>query len=89
MVGLCRSHDDEPEGLDCDLQGVYSNFFDVGYNAYEFLIDFGQFYPGGRKHWHTRIVTTPEYARNLLEVLRESIERFEQAFPAGRKWENE
>ncbi len=27
------------------LEGRYANYFKVGYNAFEFLLDFGQFYP--------------------------------------------
>jgi hypothetical protein len=37
------------------LEGEYANYFKVGYNAFEFILDFGQFYSeslekkGGRK----------------------------------------
>lgn len=59
----------------------YANYFEVGHNAFEFLLDFGQFYPGSEKpHLHTRIVTYPAYAKALLAVLRESVEQYERSF---------
>jgi hypothetical protein len=65
----------------CHLEGRYANYFEVGYNAFEFLLDFGQHYPErGKARPHTRIITTPSYARALLETLKESIEKYEQAF---------
>jgi Protein of unknown function (DUF3467) len=63
----------------CHLEGRYANYFEVGYNAFEFLLDFGQHYPG-KACPHTRIITTPSYARVLLETLKESIEKYEQRF---------
>ncbi len=63
------------------LEGRYANVFKVGHNAFEFLLDFGQFYPEtGAPQLHTRIVTAPTYAKALLETLRESIEQYEQTF---------
>jgi len=62
-------------------EGRYSNYFKVGHNAFEFVLDFGQFYPeNGDPRLHTRIITSPIYARALLETLQESIARYEQAF---------
>ncbi|MBI2188668.1 MAG: hypothetical protein HYU37_16335 [Acidobacteria bacterium] len=54
--------------------GKYANYFDIGVNAHELVIDFGQFYGrGGQPTVHTRIVTTPAYARELLGLLARSI----------------
>ena len=65
------------------LEGRYANYFKVGHNAFEFLLDFGQFYPESKKEqFHTRIVTSPFYAKALLEILRESSDRYEQTFGA-------
>ena len=65
------------------LEGRYSNYFKVGHNAFEFVHDFGQFYPeNGDAQLHTRIITNPVYVKSLLEALRESIERYEQTFGA-------
>ena len=65
---------DQPEGR-------YANYFEVGHNAVEFVFDFGQFYSeGGRARVHTRIVTSPSYAKAFLETLRESIAHYEKTF---------
>ena len=62
-------------------EGRYANYFQVGPNAFEFLFDFGQFYPEGQEaHFHTRVVTGPVYALAFFETLRESIGRYEQTF---------
>ena len=63
------------------LEGRYANYFKVGHNAFEFVLDFGQFYLESEKaELCTRIITPPIYAKTLLKILRESIERHEQAF---------
>jgi hypothetical protein len=63
------------------LEGRYANFFKVGHNAVEFLIDCGQLYPeNGEAQLHTRIVTSPTYVQALLELLKESIEQYEMKF---------
>jgi hypothetical protein len=65
------------------LEGRYANYFKVGHNAFEFLLDFGQFYPETEKaQLHTRIITSPIYAKALLETLRESLDRYGQTFGA-------
>lgn len=63
------------------LLGRYSNYFEVGHNQFEFLLDFGQFYPGNdRPQLHTRIVMSPTYAKALLRTLGESLLRYERTF---------
>jgi len=63
------------------LEGRYANYFQIGHNAVEFLLDFGQFYPESMgPQFHTRIITNPVYAKVLSETLRESIDRYEQTF---------
>lgn len=72
------------------LEGRYANYFKVGHNAFEFLLDFGQFYPEAEHaRLHTRIITSPIYAKALLETLRESIDRYEQIFGAIPKEDKE
>ncbi len=62
------------------LEGKYVNFFKVGHNAFEFVIDFGQVYEEENQepHIHTRIITSPVYAKAFLETLRESVEQYEK-----------
>jgi Protein of unknown function (DUF3467) len=58
--------------------GTYANYLVVGHNAFEFVLDFGQVYEGNDVgQMHTRIVTTPVYARAMLETLQASIAQFE------------
>jgi hypothetical protein len=47
----------------------YANCFQIGFNAYEFVIDFGSVYPPEAGRFHTRIVTNPGVARELSETL--------------------
>lgn len=56
----------------------YSNYFAVGQNAFEFLIDFGQFAAeAGAVHFHTRVATAPAFAKLLLETLEAAIRAHE------------
>lgn len=64
-----------------NLEGRYSNYFKVGHNAFEFVLDFGQFYSENEEpQLHARIITSPIYAKGLLETLRQSVERYEKSF---------
>jgi len=61
------------------LEGRYANYFKVGHNAFEFVLDAGQFYPEGEEaQLHTRIVTSPVYAKALLKILQGAVNRYEQ-----------
>jgi hypothetical protein len=63
------------------IEGKYANYFQIGHNAFEFLLDFGQMYSDGTpERFHTRIVTSPSYAKELLKVLSDSIEQYESTF---------
>jgi hypothetical protein len=58
------------------LEGRYANYFKVGHNAFEFVFDFGQYYPEiDEAELYTRIITSPRYAKELLSTLQESIEK--------------
>lgn len=70
-----------------DVQGnegvvaQYANYFEIGQNAAEFILDFGQAYSEEDvRRVHTRIVTTPPHAKALLQILEASIERHEQVY---------
>jgi hypothetical protein len=68
-----------------NIEGKYSNYFKVGHNAFEFVIDFGQYYAETETaELYSRIVTSPCYAKFLLEILRKSIEQYENDFGAIR-----
>jgi Protein of unknown function (DUF3467) len=76
-------HDNENSRDTSLLEGRYANYFEVGHNAFEFLLDFGQFYPDRQQaRLYTRIITYPIYAKAMLKTLGESLERYEQTFGA-------
>ena len=61
------------------LEGKYANYFAVGYNAHEYIFDFGQHYSESETaKLHTRIITSPAYAKAFLKMLRDSIDQYEQ-----------
>jgi hypothetical protein len=61
--------------------GRYANHFSVGHNAYEVILQFGQFYEGNEKPvMHTTIVTSPVYAQLLLSLLRQTMAQYEGSF---------
>jgi len=61
-------------------KGVYANYFEVGHTAFEFVIDFGQSYANKDACCHTRIVTSPTYARALLQTLSDAVEEYQRRF---------
>lgn len=67
---------------DCDpaVFAVYANEFEIGFNAFEFLFDFGQTYHGAPGATHSRIVTAPVYAKVFRALLDRSIRDYEAAF---------
>lgn len=65
-------------------EGHYANYFEIGYNAFEFVLDFGQHYDAEKKpRLHTRIILSPQYAKSLSDLLKQSIEAYEEEF--GKK----
>jgi hypothetical protein len=59
----------------------YANFFQIGHNACEFLLEFGQ-----RKAIHTRIYVSPHHAQLLSDLLIETLEQHRQlALAAGEE----
>jgi hypothetical protein len=62
------------------IEGKYANYFKVGHNAFEFVIDFGQYYPEtDQAELCTRIITSPAYAKSLLKTLQDSIALYERS----------
>lgn len=59
--------------------GCYANYFEVGHNAYEFLVDFGQFRPESKDvALHTRIVVGPTHAKLLSKMLLKAVRQHEK-----------
>jgi hypothetical protein len=63
------------------VEARYTNVFDVGFDAFEFVIDCSLSAPGGEAPApHARIITTPAFARVLARMLHHSVEQYEQRF---------
>lgn len=59
----------------------YANYFEIGHNAAEFILDFGQAYSSSEeRQMHTRIVTSPLYAKALLRLLEKAVKGHERAY---------
>jgi hypothetical protein len=72
-----RSGDAQAEPTRPEL-AQYSNYFEVGQNPYEFLIDFGQFSSEANAvHFHTRVAMPPAFAKLLFETLESAIRKHE------------
>ena len=70
---------DHEDSTRVGIKGQYTNYFKVGFNAFEFVIDFGQYYEDQEKpQFGTRMVTSPQYAKELVKILIDSIESFER-----------
>ena len=75
------SQEEQGQPLTEPLEGRYANNFQVGHNAFEFVLDFGQLYPENTAaRFHTRIITGPAYAKVLSETLQGAIEQYERTF---------
>jgi uncharacterized protein DUF3467 len=63
------------------LDGKYANYFQIGENALEFVIEFGQLYADEPAPLiHTRIITSPGYAVQLLALLEDALQKYEEQF---------
>ena len=69
------------DNLDPPREGRYANNFHIGYNAFEMILQFGQYYEGNAQPvMHTTIITSPAYAENLLELLRNTLTQYQKNF---------
>ena len=58
-------------------EGRYANHLEVGRNAEEVVMDFGQVFDDDAPLIHTRIVTHPAFAQQMVEALRDSLSSLE------------
>jgi Protein of unknown function (DUF3467) len=58
---------------------IYSNHFRIGFNAAEFLLDFGRNFEGDER-FYERIITAPLYAKELSRLLKESVRSYEERY---------
>jgi hypothetical protein len=63
------------------FEGRYANCFQVGYNAFEFLMDFGQISPEtSQRQLHSRIITNPGAAKAFWITLGRSLQQYQTAY---------
>lgn len=68
----------------------YSNFLEVGYNTFEFVLQFSQRHDGQEQPARKciRVVTSPFYAKRFSELLAKSIRRYERDHGSARGGES-
>ena len=63
------------------IEGQYANVFQIGHNAFEFVIDFGQQYgDSAEAHYHTRIITSPAHIKSLMDTLATSLLQYKSRY---------
>jgi hypothetical protein len=63
------------------IERKYTNYFQIGQNAIEFIFEFGQLFSDEPVPLlHTRIVTTPSYAKDLLNLLKKAVAEHETQY---------
>lgn len=63
------------------IRTIYSNIVRIGHSQYEFMLDFGQFQPEGKKAFmDMRVITSPPHAKAILKALKENIAKYEEKF---------
>ena len=62
-------------------EGTYANFFVITNSPSEFIVDFGRILPGiPDARIYTRVVCTPQHAKQFLGLLQKNIEGYENQF---------
>jgi hypothetical protein len=62
-------------------EGVYANFFVITNSPSEFILDFGRIVPGiPDAKIYSRVMTTPQHAKQMLQLLEKNIQTFETQF---------
>lgn len=70
----------EPDSVTLALEARYANYFQIGHNAFEFLLEFGQASADKQPLVHTRVFAGPAYAKLFSAMLVQSIGQFEKKF---------
>lgn len=62
-------------------EGRYANYFEIGHNAFEFLLDLGQLgLETEPARIYLRVVTSPDGARQLCQLLNEALVQYRRSF---------
>jgi len=71
---------DDPVTRD-ESNGRYANYFELGYTQFEIILAFGQCFENApAAPCHTRIITSPTYAKTLLDLLQQCLREYEQRY---------
>jgi hypothetical protein len=68
-----------------EIRELYSNYFRVGFNTVEFLLDFGRHSEGSEDRIYQRIITVPLHAKELSALLVQSLRSYEERFGTIRE----
>lgn len=67
-------------------EGRYANYFEIGHNAFEFLLDLGQLgLETEPARIYLRVITSPSGARQLHQLLNEALAEYRRSFGAIRQ----
>ena len=86
MKRFTSSPDPDRAGGSEKPAALYVNYFEMGHNPFEFLLDFGQYHPvsgdagDGTTAIHSRIALAPPYAKMLAELLARSVREHEAEY---------
>lgn len=78
----------KPQGKELNIEiskelaaGTYSNLAIITHSSSEFIMDFARMLPGMPKvQVASRVIMTPEHAKNLYNALRDNIQKYEARF---------
>ena len=63
------------------IKSTYSNIVRIGHTPYEFMLDFGQFQPEGKRAFmDVRVITSPQHAKAILKALKDNIAIYEEKY---------
>ncbi|HEY0593406.1 MAG TPA: DUF3467 domain-containing protein, partial [Thermoanaerobaculia bacterium] len=64
-------------------QGDYANFANIIHSPSEFVLDFGRIMPGrAEARVGSRVIMTPQHAKQFLQALAHNVSLYEQKFGA-------
>lgn len=78
LVELTRRMEQDAEGN--RVRELYANYFQIGYNSAEFLLDFGRHFEDSEPRIYERIIMSPMHAKMLSRLLAESVSQHEAKF---------
>lgn len=68
-------------------EGRYANYFEIGHNAFEFLLDLGQLgLENEPARIYLRVITSPSGARELCETLNNALAEYWRSYGAARPY---